>query len=72
LGQIQRILFPEDLGHGKGVIVMSKKSTPQAPPITSPRIKHLAGIGLKTPSKLTNKQTQELAGSVERHIQRKK
>jgi hypothetical protein len=38
-------------------------------PITSQRIKHLAGIGLRTPSKLTNKQTQELAGSVEAHIQ---
>ena len=49
---------------------MGKKLTPPKPaPITSPRIKHLAGIGLKTPSKLTNKQTQELAGSVEAHIQ---
>lgn len=47
------------------------KNPPTPPPITSPRIKHLAGVGLKTPSKLTNKQTQELAGSVERHIQRK-
>jgi hypothetical protein len=50
---------------------MGKKLTPPSKPapITSPRIKHLAGIGLKTPSKLTNKQTQELAGSVEAHIQ---
>ncbi|HEV7611382.1 MAG TPA: hypothetical protein VGO37_05860 [Steroidobacteraceae bacterium] len=52
---------------------MAKKlSPPPASPLTSARVKHLAGIGLRTPSKLTNKQTQELAGSVERHIQRKK
>jgi len=40
--------------------------------ITSPRIKHLAGKGLKAPSTLTTKQVQELAGSVEAHITRKK
>ena len=38
-------------------------------PITSPKIKHIAGVGLKTPSKLTNKQIQELAASVEAHIE---
>jgi hypothetical protein len=52
---------------------MAKKSAPPVVhPITSDRIKRLAAIGLHTPSKLTTKQTQELAGSVERHIQRKK
>jgi hypothetical protein len=52
---------------------MGKKLTPprNPAPITSERIKHLAGIGLSTPSKLSNKQTQELAASVERHITRK-
>jgi len=53
---------------------MGKKLTPPVHPasITSQRIKHLAGVGLKTPSKLSNKQVQELAGSVEAHIARKK
>jgi hypothetical protein len=40
-------------------------------PLTSPRIKSLAGKGLKAPSTLTTKQVQELAGSVEAHIARK-
>jgi len=48
-----------------------KKKTAVAPPITSPRIKHLAGKGLRAPSTLTTKQVRELAGSVERHIKRK-
>jgi hypothetical protein len=50
---------------------MGKRLTPPSKPapITSSRIRHLAGIGLKTPSKLTNRQTRELAGSVEAHIQ---
>ncbi len=43
----------------------------KAKPLTSPRIKHLAGKGLKAPSTLTTKQVQELAGSVEAHIARK-
>lgn len=38
-------------------------------PITAPRIKHIAGVGMKTPSKLTTKQVQELAASVEAHIE---
>jgi len=38
-------------------------------PITSRKIKRLAGIGLKTPSKLSNEQVQELAASVEAHIE---
>jgi hypothetical protein len=48
--------------------MMKPPSRPPAP-LTSPRIKHLAGVGLKTPSKLSNKQTQELAGSVAAHIE---
>lgn len=50
---------------------MGKKLTPPVTPapVTSPKIKHLAGIGLKTPSKLTNKQVQELAASVEAHVE---
>jgi hypothetical protein len=38
-------------------------------PITSPRIKHLAGEGLQRPSKLTAAQVRELAGSVLAHIE---
>jgi hypothetical protein len=41
-------------------------------PITSPKIKHIAGVGLKTPSKLTTKQVQELAASVAAHIEPRK
>jgi hypothetical protein len=41
-------------------------------PITSPKIKHIAGIGLATPTKLTPKQVQELAASVEAHIEPRK
>jgi len=50
---------------------MGKKLTPPSnpSPITSPRIKHLAGKGLRAPSTLTNKQVQELAASVEAHIE---
>jgi hypothetical protein len=47
---------------------MSKKPAS----ITSPRIKHLAGEGLRAPSTLTPKQVRELAGSVLVHITRKK
>lgn len=45
----------------------SKPTTPA--PLTSPKIKHIAGIGLATPSKLTTKQVRELAASVEAHIE---
>jgi hypothetical protein len=38
------------------------------PPITSDRVKHLAGEGLEAPSRLSTKQVRELAGSVLRHI----
>lgn len=48
---------------------MSKKAPPAPKPITSPRIKSLAGKGLEAPSTLTTKQTQELAASVMRHIE---
>ena len=52
---------------------MSKKASPSRTvgvhPITSPRVKHLAGIATETPSKLTTKQTQSLGASVLRHIE---
>ena len=51
------------------------KSTvpPKAPaPLTSPKIKHIAGVGLKAPSTLTTKQVRELAASVEAHIEPRK
>ena len=38
-------------------------------PITASKIKHIAGVGMKTPSKLTTRQVQELAASVEAHIE---
>jgi hypothetical protein len=38
-------------------------------PITSPKIKHISGVGEKTPSKLSNKQIQSLSASVQRHIE---
>ena len=38
-------------------------------PNTGRGIKHLAGRGLKNPQKLTNRQVQQLAGSVEAHIE---
>jgi hypothetical protein len=45
-------------------------TTPKEPhPITAPKIKRLAAIATKTPSKLTTKQTQELGASVMRHIE---
>jgi hypothetical protein len=46
---------------------MAKKTAP----LTSPKIKTLAGKGLKAPSTLTTKETQELAASVMEHIKRK-
>ena len=55
---------------------MSKKPPTKPPvipaPLTSSGIKHIAGIGMKTPSKLTNKQVQKLAASVEAHIEPRK
>jgi hypothetical protein len=49
-----------------------KRKYPPAEPITSRKIKRIAGIGLKTPSKLTTKQVQGLAASVEAHIEPRK
>ena len=53
---------------------MGKSLAPPRKPahITSDKIKHLAGIGLERPSTLTAKQVQELAASVQRHIESKK
>lgn len=48
---------------------MSKKPTRPPAPITSPKIKHLAGEGLQRPSTLTAEQVRELAGSVLAHIE---
>lgn len=49
---------------------MAKSKTPVIPaPITSPKIKHIAGKGLEAPSTLTTKQVRELAGSVMAHIE---
>jgi hypothetical protein len=49
---------------------MTKKPTPRPPaPITSQKIKHLAGEGLQRPSTLTAAQVRELAGSVLAHIE---
>ena len=56
---------------------MTTKKTPakaplKAAPITSTKIKSLAGKGLAAPSTLTTKETQELAASVMEHIARQK
>jgi hypothetical protein len=48
---------------------MQGRKYPPAEPITSRAIKHIAGVGLKTPSKLTTRQVQKLAASVESHIE---
>jgi hypothetical protein len=50
---------------------MSKSPRPPSP-ITSKRIKHLAGEGLQAPTRLTTKQVRELAGSVLSHIEPRK
>jgi hypothetical protein len=41
-------------------------------PLTSQKIKHIASEGLRAPSTITNKQTQELAASVMAHIEPRK
>lgn len=51
---------------------MPNRKYPPAEPITSRSIKRIAGLGLKTPSKLSTKQVQELAASVEAHIRPRK
>lgn len=50
----------------------SAKSTPKPAAITSPQIKHLAGIGLKKPSSLNAAQVRELAGSLLEHSKKLK
>jgi hypothetical protein len=42
------------------------------PPITSPKIAHIAGEATANPGKLTNKQISELGASVLRHIEPRK
>lgn len=55
---------------GEQFAMPKKLKVPADPhPITSGKIKRLAGIALATPSKLTNKQTQELGASVMVHIE---
>lgn len=51
---------------------MAKKVTRPPAPITSTRVKHLAGEGLKRPSQLSTKQVRELAGSVLAHVEPRK
>ena len=46
-----------------------KPPTRPPAPLTSPTIKHIAGVGMKAPSTLTTKQIQRLAASVEAHIE---
>ncbi len=55
-------------------IRLSKSKPPSRPPapITAPKIKHIAVEGLRAPSTLTSKQTQELAASVMAHIEPRK
>ena len=43
---------------------------PEPAPITSPAILHLAGVAMKTPERLTAKEIQRLAASVEAHAAR--
>jgi hypothetical protein len=54
--------------------IMAKKTAPPRPPapLTSPKIKHIAGIGMEAPSRLTTAQIRELAASVEAHIEPRK
>jgi hypothetical protein len=51
---------------------MAKKTTspPRPPaPLTSAKIRSIAGQGLRAPSTLTTKQVRELAASVEAHVE---
>jgi hypothetical protein len=38
-------------------------------PKTSRKVEHEAGVGLKNPKRLSDRQVQSLAGSVEAHIE---
>lgn len=51
---------------------MAKKPPRPPSPITSQRVKHLAGEGLTRPSQLTTRQVRELAGSVLAHVEPRK
>jgi hypothetical protein len=52
---------------------MAKKSSSRPPaPLTSPKIKHLAGEALKHPSTMSAAELRELAGSVMAHIEPRK
>ena len=51
----------------KGIPTMTKRITPA--PMTSAKIKHLAGEGLERPSSLSAAQVRALAGSVMAHIE---
>lgn len=52
---------------------MPKKAASRPPaPLTSPKIKHLAGEALKHPSTMTAAELRELAGSVLAHIEPRK
>ncbi len=51
---------------------MSKKPVRPPSPITSTKVKHLAGEGLRRPSQLSTKQVQELAASVMAHVEPRK
>ncbi len=48
---------------------MAKKPARPPAPITSTKVKHLAGEGLRRPSQLSTKQVQDLAASVMAHIE---
>ena len=50
---------------------MVKKAVPPAP-LTSRKIKQLAGEGLRAPSTLSTAEIRELAGSVMAHIEPRK
>jgi hypothetical protein len=52
--------------------LMSKKITRPPAPITSAKVKRLAGEGLRRPSQLSTKQVQDLAASVMAHIEPRK
>lgn len=49
----------------------ASKHPPKAASLTSPKVKALAGKGLRAPSTLTTAEVRELAGSVLEHIAKK-
>lgn len=48
------------------------KKIPPAPPVVSPKIKHLAGEALTRPSALTADQVRELGGALLARIEPRK